>query len=261
MYPLKTVQKIHKDTCIFGKNKRCKKYMYMLACLLAGWLACLLAGLLACWLAGWLAGLIACLLACVHACVLACLLASLLACLLAVGTKITGCPPACLLAALLGCSVAQLLNCSVACWLAWDACLLACVRACVLACLLACLPACLPACLLALLACLACLPCLLACWLAGLLACLPACPCLLPSLMVRGWSGEKNPGEGGREKKKETVKIRYPSCEDPTRISTRSSLKDPCRIMQAPLKEKFSRSRHAHEHLSKAIICKNLQQE
>ena len=97
-------------------TKNIKKYMYMLACLLAGWLA----GLLACWLAGWLAGLRAC----------------VLACLLAVGTKITGCPPACLLAALLGCSVAQLLNCSVACWLACDSCLLACL-ACLLACLLA----------------------------------------------------------------------------------------------------------------------------
>jgi hypothetical protein len=44
-------------------TKNIKKYMYMLACLLAGWLAgllaCWLAGLLACWLAGLLASLLA----------------------------------------------------------------------------------------------------------------------------------------------------------------------------------------------------------
>ena len=187
-------------------TKNIKKYMYMLACLLAGWLA----GLLACWLAGLLAGWLAGLRACVRACLLACIWDE--------NHRVPACLLACCLARLHGCSVAQLLSC-----------LLACLR-----CLLACLP------------------CLLAC----LLACLP-----LPAAFNDGGRmiGGKKPGGRGKGEKK-TVKIRYPSCEDPTRISTRSSLKDLCRIMQAPLKEKFSRSRHAHEHLSKAILCKNLQQ-
>ena len=167
-----------------------------------------------------------------------------------------------------------LLACLLAGWLAgllagWLAGWLACVRACLLAVgtkITGCPPACL---LAALLGCSVAqlLNCSVACWLAcdacllALLACLLAC-LPLPAAFNDGerMIGGKKPGGRGKGEKK-TVKIRYPSCEDPTRISTRSSLKDLCRIMQAPLKEKFSRSRHAHEHLSKAILCKNLQQE